>query len=324
VLDLRRLRPAFEIGFCRRSLGQEASHGLDLLGPREMRRAGNRDLRKLQIRTSTDNRYRLQRLCAAPEVGDEHGVAGRNDDLAAAHGDGVNPVSRFDEIASGDLDDDRIHARSLDSASRVSKTACERSGFFVCSAIIDRLPDYELDDVLVVEEPEKLRALGDVTRGRIIALLNQRAASTTELATALSMPKGTVGHHVKVLEKAGLVRVVRTRKVRALTERYYGRVARLFVLKAEPEDKYLPGGALTAMMLRQAAEEAVMSNADEGGESAIVRLRLRDRDYARFHRRLVTLLADVRAAEDPSGDLRVLAFALFRSGAVLPPPEDDA
>jgi len=35
-----------------------------------------------------------------------------------------------------------------------------------------------------------------------------------------------------VLEKAGLVRVVRTRKVRALTERFYGRTARLFIFKS--------------------------------------------------------------------------------------------
>ena len=109
--------------------------------------------------------------------------------------------------------------------------SCEWSGIPVCSAIIDRSPDYELDDVLVVQDPKQLRALGDFTRGRIIGLLGQRAASTTELATALDMPKGTVGHHLKVLEKAGLVRVVRTRQVRALTEKYYGRVARLFELK---------------------------------------------------------------------------------------------
>ena len=114
---------------------------------------------------------------------------------------------------------------------------CERSGIPVCSAIIDRSPDYELDDVLVVQDPKQLRALGDFTRGRIIGLLGQRAASTTELAAALDMPKGTVGHHLKVLEKAGLVRVVRTRQVRALTEKFYGRVARLFELKGVDEPK---------------------------------------------------------------------------------------
>ena len=104
----------------------------------------------------------------------------------------------------------------------------------------------------------QLRALGDFTRGRIIGLLGQRAASTTELAAALDMPKGTVGHHVKVLEKAGLVRVVRTRQVRALTEKYYGRVARLFELKGVDDDKVyvLMGGgcqgcAVSAMTLRE-------------------------------------------------------------------------
>ena len=82
--------------------------------------------------------------------------------------------------------------------------------------------------MLVVREHEQLRALGDDLRSKIVVLLRERAASTTELAEKLELPKGTVGHHVKVLEKAGLIRVVRTRQVRALTERYYGRTARLF------------------------------------------------------------------------------------------------
>jgi hypothetical protein len=53
----------------------------------------------------------------------------------------------------------------------------------------------------------------------------------------VGLAKGTVAHHLKVLERAGLIRVVRTRRVRALTENIYGRVARLFILKgAEDED----------------------------------------------------------------------------------------
>jgi DNA-binding transcriptional ArsR family regulator len=190
-------------------------------------------------------------------------------------------------------------------------------------AIIDHSPDYDLDDVLVVAEPERLRALGDATRGRIIALLNQRAASTTELAEVLGIPKGTAGHHLKVLERVGLVRVVRTRKVRALTESYYGRVARLFVLKtADTDAEDLRGGALTAMMLRQAADEAVASGADEKGEAGIRRIRLPQQDAVRFKRRLLRLFADFEAAADPDGELHVLAMALFRSTTTLPPKRD--
>ena len=50
----------------------------------------------------------------------------------------------------------------------------------------------------------------------------------TELAAALRRPKSTVAHHVNVLSAAGLLRVVRTRRVRAVDERFYGRTARMF------------------------------------------------------------------------------------------------
>jgi DNA-binding transcriptional ArsR family regulator len=175
-----------------------------------------------------------------------------------------------------------------------------------------------------VEQPEQLRALAHPFRAKIGALLKQRAASTTELATALGAPKGTVGHHLKVLEKAGLIRVVRTRKVRALTEKYYGRVARLFVLKgtdAVPED--LRGGAITAMMLRHAADEVIASGSAEKDASGFIHVRLAPADLRRFQRRLNRLVADLHRGEDPEGETYALAFALFHSTIVLPPPEPE-
>ena len=93
-------------------------------------------------------------------------------------------------------------------------------------------PDYEAADILVVRAPAQLKALADDLRSRIVILLRERARSTTELAEKLGLPKGTVGHHIKVLEGAGLIRVVRTRRVRAVTEKYYGRTARLFLYES--------------------------------------------------------------------------------------------
>ena len=155
-------------------------------------------------------------------------------------------------------------------------------------------------------------------------LLKQRAASTTELAGVLDTPKGTVGHHLKVLEKAGLIRVVRTRKVRALTEKFYGRVARLFVLKGMDTPDELRGGAITALMLRQAADEAVVSGAAEKDLSAFVHVRLTPRDLARFQRRVSRLIADLHGSEDPAGEMHAVACALFPSSVVLPPKAPDA
>lgn len=91
------------------------------------------------------------------------------------------------------------------------------------------VPDYALAETLELSEPAQYRALFEATRTEIVSVLLERAATTSELAGVLGKPKGTVGHHLKVLEGAGLVRVVRTERVRALEARYYGRTARVFL-----------------------------------------------------------------------------------------------
>jgi DNA-binding transcriptional ArsR family regulator len=96
--------------------------------------------------------------------------------------------------------------------------------------------DYDAPDVLYVRRADQLKALGDELRGRIVVMLRDRAQSVSELAAKLKLPKGTVAHHVKVLEGAGLLKVVRTRRVRAVTETYYGRTARLFLYEGGHED----------------------------------------------------------------------------------------
>src|SRR3954471_5606960 len=89
-------------------------------------------------------------------------------------------------------------------------------------------PDYELADEVVVSSAQPLRAMADRLRSTILDLLLERAATVSELAAAVGRPKSTVAHHVNVLVEAGLVKGGRTRRVRAIDERYYGRTARLF------------------------------------------------------------------------------------------------
>lgn len=92
-----------------------------------------------------------------------------------------------------------------------------------------RAPDYDLPDQLDLDA-EQMKLLLEPTRMLIIDLLSERAATTSQLADVMGRPKGTIGHHCKALETAGLIHVVRTAKVRAIEERYYGRTARLFIL----------------------------------------------------------------------------------------------
>jgi DNA-binding transcriptional ArsR family regulator len=177
-----------------------------------------------------------------------------------------------------------------------------------------------------VRDPEQLRALGGVLRSRIVMLLRERAASTTELAEALGVAKGTAGHHVKVLERAGLIRVVATRQIRAVTESYYGRVARLFVLKTDEADEGMVGeSALAAVMLRQAAEEIHPADTPAARiTGGLSHARLLPEDARRLGLRLNRLFAAIQAADDPEGEPYGLAAALYPAASALPRPADDA
>jgi DNA-binding transcriptional ArsR family regulator len=101
-------------------------------------------------------------------------------------------------------------------------------------------PDYDLADRLALTEPSQVKALGHPVRNTILSLLHERAATVSELAVALGRPTSTVAHHVKVLREAGLLRVVRTRQVRAIEERFYGRTARLFYVARPASGERLP------------------------------------------------------------------------------------
>lgn len=121
-----------------------------------------------------------------------------------------------------------------------------------------QIPDYELEDVKIVSSPRELRAMGHRVRSRILDLVLDRAATVSELAEAIGRPPSTVAYHVGVLVDAGMLKVVRTRKVRAIEERFYGRTARIFYVgEIEPAQvAELPNLLAVAAARSQTAHEA--------------------------------------------------------------------
>ncbi len=100
---------------------------------------------------------------------------------------------------------------------------------------------YELDEFVDVDSVARMKALSDPFRLYLTELVLERAMSVTELAERVGRPKGTVAYHVDQLVDAGLLKVVRTRQVRAVEERFYGRVARTMVFpEAAKGDALLP------------------------------------------------------------------------------------
>lgn len=134
--------------------------------------------------------------------------------------------------------------------------------------------------------------------------------TVSQLAEALDALKGSMSFHLRVLERAELVRVVRTRRVRGVTEKYYGRTARRFVLDP-PESG---ANAAPLLMRTVAAElEQVGTSDPETHVVATARARLDPDRAADVQERLAALLEEFQAQPDSDAPPYTLAVAFFRS-----------
>jgi DNA-binding transcriptional ArsR family regulator len=174
--------------------------------------------------------------------------------------------------------------------------------------------DYLLGDELAVDTPERLKAIADPLRSAIVDLVLERAMTVTELADRLDRPRGTVAYHVDVLVTAGLLQVVRTRKVRAIHERFYGRTAVTYVFPhAHGGEVPFVRDVLAEYDLERAAQDATP------GCSTYRHARIPAERADEFGRRLLDLALDF-VAEPRGGDTEYgLYLALFPTNRTLAP-----
>ena len=190
-------------------------------------------------------------------------------------------------------------------------------------SVNEQIPDYDLDDMVVVTAPQQLRALADPLRATLLELLLERAATVTEMAVAVDRPKSTVAYHVNQLVDVGLLRVVRTRRVRAIDERYYGRVARTVYIGAlnRPEDKQVVA-AING--LAEAAAESAPAHAADQLRCTLVHARIPVEEVRNFWAQVQEVAR--RFAQIPRAGDQVYGFAagLYPTDApTLPDAEHD-
>ena len=72
-----------------------------------------------------------------------------------------------------------------------------------------------------IDDPRLVRGLAHPLRVRIMAMLEEQDASPVDLAAHLGASLGTVSYHFRRLEELGLIRLVRTVKVRGTQKHIY-------------------------------------------------------------------------------------------------------
>jgi DNA-binding transcriptional ArsR family regulator len=181
--------------------------------------------------------------------------------------------------------------------------------------VVEQVLDYELDEIISADTPARLKALGDPLRQLLLDLVLERAMSVTELAERVRRPKGTIAHHVDLLAEVGLLQVVRTRKVRAMEERFYGRTARTIAFPSHAYDGDLPFVADARSIIDMEAIEASLPST-----FTMRSVRIPDEVAGEFAQRVMELALEF--SRTPRGGTREYAFLVgfFPTSRPVAPP----
>jgi DNA-binding transcriptional ArsR family regulator len=195
-----------------------------------------------------------------------------------------------------------------------------------------------LPELAELESTDKLEELMHRVRGPLLRQL-RTPHSAAELAAELDVPVTRLYHHLKVLESAGFIEVVATRRVGAALERRYRAIARGFRVGPDAvRDAGDLARALASVLDSTrtdlvAAVEGGAIDAEAGPDAADVevaiwslRLRLGQQDRVELVERMEAVLAEFRdRARDATDDSEFAVFAItFPTERVDAPPRPDA
>lgn len=190
------------------------------------------------------------------------------------------------------------------------------------------MPD--LPVTVTVASEQQLKALGDATRSRILGIIQNQPATAKQIADNLHASPGTIGHHLQVLEEAGLAKVVARRLVRGIVAKYYTRTARIFNFDLPRE---LTGHkAQTPDFLSLARDEIVESlarNEEAVLTSGLPHMRLSPERAQVYVDRLMAIVDDmILETPDPEGTVFGMCVSMFIAPdymqRVSTPPVEDA
>jgi DNA-binding transcriptional ArsR family regulator len=191
-----------------------------------------------------------------------------------------------------------------------------------------QMPD--LPARLPVNTLEQFKAISDPLRTKILGIVQQQPATAKQIAERLGATPGAIGHHLHVLEDAGLVQVVARRLLRGIVANYYTRTARLFVYDLPPEVAgQMTGAAQLDMALeiintaRNEMADALTNRSPEEWEAdnafqALPHVRLSPDKAEQYAQRLQALLDDLLAeTPDPNGKVYGILLALYPAPAYV-------
>jgi DNA-binding transcriptional ArsR family regulator len=170
---------------------------------------------------------------------------------------------------------------------------------------------------------EQFKAVSEPVRSRILGIIQNQPATAKQIAGRLGATPGAIGHHLRVLEEAGLAQIVARRLVRGIVANYYTRTARIFTYNL-PEDI---SGSVDASLeiMSKAHDEMIEARAamkeDPFWCNSFPHVRLSPERAHHYAERLEVLLDDLlHEKADADGKVYGIIIGMFKSPPYMQGP----
>jgi len=176
-----------------------------------------------------------------------------------------------------------------------------------------RKHDGDLLEEFIISEPEQFKALSDRKRLNLLAILVEKKATVSQLAEEIGDIPANVHHHVKLLERAGLIRLVETREKSGILEKYYRAVAGRLTVEHDV-GVYTDSSALVLDTVAAAVKKGIRTAVAGNGAQifgTVEELYFAQGQLADFKEQLTALLAEYAGGtEETAAPTAATALAL--------------
>jgi DNA-binding transcriptional ArsR family regulator len=178
----------------------------------------------------------------------------------------------------------------------------------------------ELPAQIMINTAQQFKAISDPIRSRILGIIQNQPATAKQIADSLGASPGAIGHHLHVLEAAGLAQVVARRLVRGIVANYYTRTARIFTydLPREVAGDTSINLDIIAKAYEELAEAEANKEIDVHQCSSFPHIRLSPERARYYFERINTLIdAILQETPDPDGKVYGILVSMFMAPAYM-------
>lgn len=184
------------------------------------------------------------------------------------------------------------------------------------------MPDLPLRLMLSTEQ--QFKAISDMARSRILGVIQYQPLTAKQIAQRLRATPGAVGHHLRVLEEAGLVKLVARRITHGIVASYYTRAARIFDYDLPMDVRGFEENLDIASKAHAELVDSAMSyENDPVRGDCFPHVRLSLERAMQYQTRFFTLIDElIEEVPDPNGEVYGVFFGMFKSPPYMQVSQD--